>query len=126
MNLLRRKMKIINIAEKFDSFSEHWKPKIIAELNGQQIRIAKLKGEFVWHSHENEDEMFLVIKGKLTISFRDGDKALNEGEFLVVPKGVEHKPSAEEEVSIMLFEPASVLNTGNVNNDFTVKNLDRI
>ena len=119
-------MKIINIAEKLDSFSEHWKPKIIAELNGQQIRIAKLKGEFVWHSHENEDEMFLVIKGKLTISFRDGDKALNEGEFLVVPKGVEHKPSAEEEVSIMLFEPASVLNTGNVNNDLTVKNLDRI
>lgn len=126
MNLLRRKMEVINIAEKLDSFSEHWKPKIIAELNGQQIRIAKLKGEFVWHSHENEDEMFLVIKGKLTISFRDGDKALNEGEFLVVPKGVEHKPYAEEEVSIMLFEPASVLNTGNVNNDLTVKNLDRI
>jgi len=126
MNFLRRKVEVINIAEKLDSFSEHWKPKIIAELNGQQIRIAKLKGEFVWHSHENEDEMFLVIKGKLTISFRDGDKALNEGEFLVVPKGVEHKPSAEEEVSIMLFEPASVLNTGNVNNDFTIKNLDRI
>lgn len=119
-------MDIINIAEKLDSFSEHWKPKIIAELNGQQIRIAKLKGEFVWHSHENEDEMFLVIKGKLTISFRDGDKTLNEGEFLVVPKGVEHKPSAEEEVSIMLFEPASVLNTGNIDNDLTVKNLDRI
>jgi len=119
-------MKIINIAEKLGSFTDHWNPKIIAELNGQQIRIAKLKGEFIWHSHENEDEMFLVIKGKLTISFRDGDKALNEGEFLVVPKGVEHKPSAEEEVSIMLFEPASVLNTGNVNSDLTVKNLDRI
>ena len=119
-------MEIINIAEKLDSFSEHWNPKIIAELNGQEIRIAKLKGEFVWHSHENEDEMFLVIKGELTISFREGDKVLNEGEFLVVPKGVEHKPSAEEEVSIMLFEPASVLNTGNINNDLTVKNLDRI
>ena len=119
-------MEIINIAEKLDSFTEHWNPKIIAELNGQEIRIAKLKGEFVWHSHENEDEMFLVIKGKLTISFREGDKVLNEGEFLVVPKGVEHKPSAEEEVSIMLFEPASVLNTGNINNDLTVKNLDRI
>ena len=119
-------MDIINIAEKLASFSEHWNPKIIAELNGQQIRIAKLKGDFVWHSHENEDEMFLVIKGKLIISFRDGDKVLNEGEFLVVPKGVEHKPSAEEEVSIMLFEPATVLNTGNIHNEFTVKNLDRI
>ena len=119
-------MNIINIAEKLDSFSEHWNPKIIAELNGQQIRIAKLKGEFVWHSHENEDEMFLVIKGKLKISFRDGDKVLNEGEFLVVPKGIEHKPSAVEEVSIMLFEPASVLNTGNIDNEFTVKKLDRI
>ena len=119
-------MNIINIAEKLDSFSEHWNPKIIAELNGQQIKLAKLKGEFVWHSHENEDEMFLVIKGKLIISFRDGDKVLNEGEFLVVPKGVEHKPFAEEEVSIMLFEPATVLNTGNIDNEFTVKNLDRI
>ncbi len=119
-------MEIINIAEKLDSFTDHWNPRIIAELNGKEIRIAKLKGEFVWHSHENEDEMFLVIKGKLIISFRDGDKTLNEGEFLVVPKGIEHKPFAEEEVSIMLFEPASVLNTGNINNDFTVKNLDRI
>ena len=119
-------MDIINIAEKFDSFTEHWNPKIIAEFNGQHIRIAKLKGEFVWHSHENEDEMFLVIKGTLIIGFRDGDKVLNEGEFLVVPKGVEHKPFAEEEVSIMLFEPASVLNTGNIDNEFTVKNLDRI
>ena len=119
-------MKVINIAEKLDSFTEHWKPKIIAELNGQQIRIAKLKGEFVWHSHENEDEMFLVIKGMLTISFRDGDKALNEGEFIIVPKGVEHKPSAEEEVSVLMFEPATTHNTGNLDNDFTIKNLDRI
>ena len=119
-------MEIINIAEKLDSFTEHWSPKIIAELNGQQVRIAKLKGEFVWHHHENEDEMFLVIKGTLKIGLRDGDKILNEGEFLIVPKGVEHKPSAEEEVSLLMFEPATTLNTGNIDNDFTVKNLDRI
>lgn len=119
-------MEIVNIAEKLDSFTEHWSPKIIAELNGQQVRIAKLKGEFVWHHHENEDEMFLVIKGTLKIGLRDGDKVLNEGEFLIVPKGVEHKPSAEEEVSLLMFEPATTLNTGNIDNDFTVKNLDRI
>jgi len=119
-------MEIVNIAEKLDSFTEHWSPKIIAELNGQQVRIAKLKGEFVWHHHENEDEMFLVIKGTLKIGLRDGDKILNEGEFLIVPKGVEHKPSAEEEVSLLMFEPATTLNTGNIDNDFTVKNLDRI
>jgi len=119
-------MEIVNIAEKFGSFTEHWSPKIIAELNGQEVRIAKLKGEFVWHHHENEDEMFLVIKGTLKIGFRDGDKVLNEGEFIIVPKGIEHKPSAEEEVSLLMFEPATTLNTGNIDNDLTVKNLDRI
>ena len=119
-------MEIINIAEKLDSFSDHWSPKIIAELNGQHVRLSKFKGEFIWHSHENEDEMFLVIKGILTLCFRDGDKILNEGEFIVVPKGVEHKPSAEEEVSVLMFEPASARNTGNIDDDFTVNNLDRI
>ena len=86
-------MEIVNIAEKLGSFTEHWSPKIIGELNGQQIRLSKFKGESVWHHHENEDQMFLVIKGELTLGFREGDKVLNEGEFIIVPKGVEHKPS---------------------------------
>ena len=119
-------MEIVNIAEKLGSFTEHWSPKIIGELNGQQIRLSKFKGEFVWHHHENEDQMFLVIKGELTLGFREGDQVLNEGEFLIVPKGVEHKPSAEEEVSVLTFEPSRALNTGNIDNDFTIKNLDRI
>jgi len=119
-------MEIVNIAEKLGSFTDHWSPKIIGELNGQQVRLSKFKGEFVWHHHENEDEMFLVIKGELTLGFRDGDKVLNEGEFIIVPKGVEHKPSAEEEVSVLMFEPATALNTGNLDNDFTIKSLDRI
>ena len=119
-------MEKINLENKFKLFSEYWSPKIAGELNGQQIKLAKLKGEFVWHSHENEDEMFLVIKGKMTIEFKDKKIELNEGEFVIVPKGIEHRPVAEEEVHIMLFEPASTVNTGNNESSRTVRNLDRI
>ena len=98
----------------------------MAELNGQQVKLAKLQGEFIWHSHEGEDEMFLVVKGKLKLLFRDGEVELNEGEVLVVPKGVEHKPVAEEEVMVMLFEPASTINTGEVINEKTKTELERL
>lgn len=119
-------MEKINLNEKFNLFNEHWQPKIVAELNGQAVKLAKVKGEFVWHDHDAEDEMFFVVKGTLTIKFRDKDIVLNEGEMIVVPKGVEHKPVAENEVWLMLFEPAGTLNTGNVENERTVENLDRI
>ena len=145
----------INIAEKFSQIKEYWKPYIAGELNGQLVKLDKLKGEFVWHHHENEDEMFLVVKGRFRIEFRDdsdqnqiiageGARAtpdqnssdrnvratravqLEEGEFIVVPRGVEHKPVADEECWILLFEPASTLNTGNVENEFTLHELDRV
>lgn len=120
------KFNVVNIKEKFAKFSEYWTPKIAAELNGQQIKFAKLKGEFFWHFHENEDELFLVIKGKLIIRLREQDITINEGEFFIVPKGVEHLPIAEEECHVMLIEPASTLNTGNINNDITLENLENI
>ncbi len=116
----------VNINQKLELFTEHWSPKIVGELNGQQVKVAKLKGEFVWHKHDNEDELFWVIKGCLTIAFRDKNIVLNENEFLIVPKGIEHKPIANEEVWIMLFEPATTLNTGDVISDLTQKNLDSI
>jgi mannose-6-phosphate isomerase-like protein (cupin superfamily) len=116
----------INLLEKFGLFTEHWSPKIVGELNGQQVKLAKLKGEFFFHQHENEDELFMVIKGKLKMEFRDKTVDVNEGEVLIVPKGVEHKPVAEEEVWVMLFEPASTLNTGNVVNERTKTELDMI
>jgi mannose-6-phosphate isomerase-like protein (cupin superfamily) len=120
-------MKKVNLNEKLSLFTEHWSPKIIGELNGQHVKIAKIKGPFVWHKHENEDEMFFVLKGKLSIEFRDHSVHLNENEFIIVPKGTEHRPVAEKEVSIMLFEPASTLNTGNVQSEtFTKKKLDRL
>lgn len=119
-------MDIVSLAQKFSLFSEHWSPKIVGELNGQQVKLAKLKGEFVWHHHDNEDELFLVIKGQLLMKFRDREVYVNEGEFIIVPKGVEHLPVAKEETHIMLLEPASTLNTGNIENDRTVKNLDRL
>ena len=125
-NQLILKMKKVNIAEKLNLFSEHWSPKIIGELNGQHVKLAKLKGEFVWHKHENEDEMFLVIEGVLKIEFRDKTIVINKNEFLIVPKGTEHKPVAENEVSVMLFEPASTLNTGNTENDLTKHILETI
>ncbi len=116
----------VNILEKLGVFNDYWSPKIIGELNGQHVKLAKFKGEFVWHKHENEDEMFLVIAGILKIEFRDKTVILNPGEFIIVPRGIEHKPVAEEEVSVMLFEPATTLNTGNIDNDLTKKNLERL
>ena len=116
----------VNLAEKFSLFSDHWNPRIVGELNGQQVKLAKLKGEFVWHQHEHEDELFMVVQGVLKIEFRDRTIVLNENEFLIVPRGVEHKPVAENEVSILLFEPAGTLNTGAEKNDFTKPTLDWI
>lgn len=114
----------VNLGEKFTLFSEYWSPKIVGELNGQNVKLAKLKGEFIWHKHDNEDEMFLVVKGTLKIEFRDKTVTLNKDEFLIVPKGVEHKPVAENEVLVMLFEPATTLNTGDTENGLTQHNLD--
>ena len=116
----------VNLQEKLSQFQDHWNPRIAGELNGQQVKLAKLKGEFIWHHHEHEDELFLVIKGSLKMEYRDRTKIINAGEFIIVPKGVEHKPVAEEEVEVMLFEPASTLNTGNIKNERTKKNLDLI
>ena len=116
----------VNLRQKLDSFSDHWSPKVIADLNGQQVKLAKFVGEFTWHHHENEDELFMVIKGRFRMEFRDRDVWLEEGEILVVPRGVEHRPVAEEEVEILLFEPASTLNTGNVVNEKTKRVLERI
>ena len=109
----------INIAEKFSIFTDHWDPKIIAELNGQHVKLGKFKGEFKWHKHDNEDEMFLVMKGNFIMKLREKNIALHAGEMIVIPKGVEHCPVAEEEVHVILFEPASTLNTGDQKNEFT-------
>jgi len=119
-------MEKVNIAQKFAHITEYWKPYIAAELNGQQVKLDKLKGEFVFHHHENEDELFLVVKGRFRMEFRDRQVWLEEGEFIVVPRGVEHKPVAEEECWILLFEPASTLNTGNVLNERTLHELERV
>lgn len=119
-------METINIQQKLSLFSDHWNPRIIGELNGQQVKAVKLQGEFHWHHHDHEDELFLVIKGVLKMEFRDKTEVINPGEFIIVPRGVEHKPVAEQEVEILLFEPASTLNTGNVENERTQKNLQKI
>ena len=119
-------MEVVNLARKFALFSDYWSPKIVGELNGQQVKVAKLKGEFVWHQHENEDELFLVVQGRLRMKLRDREVTINAGEFFIVPKGVEHLPIAEEEVHVVLLEPASTLNTGNVRNERTVESLDRV
>jgi mannose-6-phosphate isomerase-like protein (cupin superfamily) len=116
----------VNLAEKFSRFSEHYRPKVVGEVNDFQVKLVKLKGEFIWHHHENEDELFLVVKGRLIIHLHDGVVELNEGEFFIVPKGVEHKPVAEEECHVVLLEPKSTLNTGNVRNERTVAELQRI
>lgn len=116
----------IIISEKLAQVSDHWNPHIIGELNGQHVKAVKLLGEFVWHHHDNEDELFLVIKGQLIMEFRDKTVYINPGEFIIVPRKVEHRPVAKEEVEILLFEPASTLNTGNVENERTRKNLKRI
>jgi mannose-6-phosphate isomerase-like protein (cupin superfamily) len=119
-------MEKVNIASKFGQIHEYWKPYIAAELNGQLVKLDKLKGEFVWHHHEHEDEMFLVVKGRFRMEFRGRDVWIEEGEFIVVPRGVEHRPVAEEEAWIVLFEPASTLNTGNVQNELTQPTLDHV
>lgn len=119
-------MEKVNLSEKFSRFNDYWSPKIVGELNGQQVKLAKLKGEFVWHHHDHEDELFLVVKGQLRMLFRDREIVLDEGEFLVVPRGVEHKPVADEEAHVLLFEPMGTLNTGNVRDQKTVEHLERI
>jgi mannose-6-phosphate isomerase-like protein (cupin superfamily) len=116
----------VNLADKFALIREHWSPKIVGELNGQQVKLAKFQGEFVWHAHEGEDELFLVVDGSFEMQFRDRSVTLREGEFLIVPRGVEHRPVAEHEVSVLLFEPAGTLNTGNAGGERTVVNPDRL
>ncbi len=116
----------INLTDKLSQFDEHWSPRIVAELNGQHVKLAKVKGAFVWHHHEDEDELFYVLTGRLTIEFRDGSVELGPGECVVVPRGVEHRPVAEEETHILMFEPASTLNTGNVRSERTVEDPERL
>jgi mannose-6-phosphate isomerase-like protein (cupin superfamily) len=119
-------MEKVNIAEKFSKITEFWKPYVAAELNGQLVKLDKLKGEFVWHHHEHEDELFLVVKGRFRMELRDRNISIEEGEFLVVPRGVEHRPVADEECWIVLFEPATTLNTGNVQNERTIRQLEHV
>lgn len=119
-------MQKVNINNKLALFSDHWNPRIVGELNGQQVKLAKLKGEFVWHKHDHEDELFYVLKGQFKMEFRDRTIELKEGEFLIVPRGVEHRPVADEEVSIMLFEPASTVNTGEQESELTKLKLERL
>lgn len=117
-------MEKINLMEKFTLFQEYWSPKILGEVNNAYVKIAKFKGEFLWHSHEQEDELFMVMKGSLQIRFRDREVWLQEGEFLIIPRGVEHMPVAEEEAHVLLFEAKTTLNTGQVSNERTVRELD--
>ncbi|MBS1536660.1 MAG: cupin domain-containing protein [Bacteroidetes bacterium] len=119
-------MNKINISEKLSQFHDHWNPRIVGELNGQHVKLAKFQGEFVWHKHEDEDELFYVLSGEFTMEFRDQSVVLHENEFLIVPRGVEHRPVAEKEVSVLLFEPASTLNTGDMVNELTKETLERI
>lgn len=116
----------VNLADKAAQIKEHWSPKVLADLNGQQVKLVKFHGPFVWHHHEHEDEMFLVVEGKFRMEFRDREVWLEKNEFLVVPRGTEHRPVAEEEVTVLLFEPASTLNTGNVRNELTKDELERL
>ncbi len=123
-------MNVINLAEKFASFADYANPRIVAELNGQHVKVGKLKGPFIWHHHENEDELFLVTRGTLRMLYRDGDVEreiiVRQGEFVVVPRGVDHLPIAQDEVHVLLIEPAATLNTGNVESERTRHELDRI
>ena len=119
-------MEKVNLAEKLSQFNEHWNPKIVGELNGQHVKLVKFQGEFVWHHHDLEDELFLVIKGRFRMEFRDRRVELEEGEFLIVPRGVEHRPVAVDEVHVLLFEPAGTLNTGGAVDDRTVIDPQRI
>ena len=116
----------VNLAEKFARFSDHWSPKVVGEVNEMQVKLVKLKGEFLWHQHENEDELFLVVAGRLVIRLRDRDVSLGPGEFFVVPRGVEHQPVAQDECQVVLLEPKGTLNTGNVTNERTLAELERL
>lgn len=116
----------VNLKSKLNTFNDYWTPKIVGELNNQFVKVAKFKGEFVMHNHEHEDELFYVIEGKLFIELNEKTLEMNPGEFVIIPRGVDHKPFAPEEVSVLLFEPASTLNTGNTENEFTVSDLDKI
>src|SRR5262245_32390105 len=121
-----KSMEKVNVREKFARFTEPWQPKVVGELNGQQVKLVKFQGPFVWHHHDSEDELFLVVRGRFRMEFRDRHVWLEEGEFLIVPRGVEHRPVAEEEAHVLRFEPASTLNTGNVRNDRTREELERL
>lgn len=116
----------VNIAEKLSLFTEHYSPKILGELNGQYVKAVKFRGPFVWHKHDNEDELFLVTKGRFNMELRDKTIEITEGEFIIIPRGVEHRPVATEEVHVLLFEPATTLNTGNVRNEMTLTELEKI
>ena len=116
----------VNLREKLARISDHYNPRIAGELNGQQVKLVKFQGEFIWHHHDNEDELFLVIDGRFRMEFRDKHVWVEAGEFLIVPRGVEHRPVAEQEVSVLLFEPATTLNTGNVHNERTVEHLQKV
>ncbi len=119
-------MEKVNLGEKLALFADHWSPKVVGELNGQHVKLVKFRGEFVWHTHDAEDELFLVVRGRFTMEFRDRTVGVGEGEFLIVPRGVEHRPVADEEVHVLLFEPATTLNTGDVRNERTVERPERI
>lgn len=116
----------VNLAEKLARVSDYWSPKIVGELNGQQVKLVKFKGPFIWHHHDHEDELFYVVKGRFRMEYQDRSVEVAEGEFLIVPHGVEHRPVADQEVEVMLFEPATTLNTGNVRNERTRERLERI
>jgi mannose-6-phosphate isomerase-like protein (cupin superfamily) len=119
-------MEKVNIGEKLALFSDHWNPRVVGCLNRQHVRLVKFRGEFVWHQHEDEDELFLVIRGSFDMQFRDRVETLNEGEFIIVPRGVEHCPRAEDEVHVLLFEPVDTLNTGEAEGELTVRELEEI
>jgi mannose-6-phosphate isomerase-like protein (cupin superfamily) len=119
-------MEKVNLAEKLSAITEYYDPHIAGELNGQMVKLVKFKGEFVWHHHDNEDELFYVVKGSFDMHLEDKIVTIKEGEFIVIPRGVEHRPVAKEEVEVLLFEPATTLNTGNIENDMTKKNLKRV
>lgn len=119
-------MEKINLDEKFHLINDHWNPRVAGELNGQQVKLVKFKGEFIWHKHDHEDELFLVVQGEFDMELRDKTITIHENEFIIIPRGIEHRPVAKEEVSVMLFEPASTLNTGDQRNERTKDKLDKI
>ena len=119
-------MEKVNLVDKLGSFKEHWSPKIVGDLNGHQVKLVKFQGPFVWHHHDHEDELFLVVKGRFRMELKDRHIWIEEGEFIIIPRGVEHRPVADEEAHVLLFEPASTLNTGNVRNERTLDRLEKI